>query len=598
MSEKKEEKFGRYTLKNGKLYYKNSDPEEGEKDAPKEEVISRHVKIKEITQDLHSKEVELVLEYVYKGQMMELLISRRQLELTEFKKLVSKGVDASFHNAARVNRFLNFQESSAPFYNKHSKMGWWVKEDQLIYQHHQLHGSKSLQSIYSGPFNIEPTGSLEGWKSIIKKEVIGHAPLELALMLGFSAPVVGYLQKFIDTDSLLFHLSGESSTGKTTAARLAVSAFGKPSDKKNGLIRSFNSTANALYRQLINNTGVPFVLDEASSDTRRNFTDFIYKLAAGNDKMRLTKEAELREIDSWETSFIFTAEHSLLEKSNQNTGLMMRLFEFKDIEWTKNAKNADRLKVGLNEHYGHAGVTFVQHMLTLDENDVIDRWQKLKQLCLEKMQETDAFSSRVSDKFAVVMLAGEIAEKALGLKFDHDGVLDMLIAQDQEMANQRDITERALKYIVNQLYVNKKKFKTALFEFEERECWGAIEYKNGNTEVYIVSSILQNLLKDGDFSDPNLIVKKWKEKGVVKGAKDKNVIKKSIPEVDDQYKQKDNRAQFYCLVLDNKVFEENPKPSPPIRENNRRKPSKRVTITQTDQELRGSIDWGEKGETL
>lgn len=74
----------------------------------------------------------------------------------------------------------------------------------------------------------------------MKAEVQGKTPLEFAMILGFSAPVNALLAMWSPMEVLMVHIAGESSTGKTTATRIAVSSFGKPDH--NGLIRNWNST--------------------------------------------------------------------------------------------------------------------------------------------------------------------------------------------------------------------------------------------------------------------------------------------------------------------------------------------------------------------
>ena len=45
------------------------------------------------------------------------------------------------------------------------------------------------KSKYSGEENVVPCGTLESWKAIVEKEVLGHSNMELALAIGVSAPM-------------------------------------------------------------------------------------------------------------------------------------------------------------------------------------------------------------------------------------------------------------------------------------------------------------------------------------------------------------------------------------------------------------------------
>ncbi|MCE3404767.1 DUF927 domain-containing protein, partial [Staphylococcus aureus] len=73
----------------------------------------------------------------------------------------------------------------------------------------------------------------------------------------------------------IFSFTGNSSTGKSTAAALGVSITGNPTKGSNTLFRSWNGTRNALEGYLSNNYGVPIVLDELSSATFKDTTGLL-----------------------------------------------------------------------------------------------------------------------------------------------------------------------------------------------------------------------------------------------------------------------------------------------------------------------------------
>ncbi|MCM3590136.1 DUF927 domain-containing protein [Brevibacillus borstelensis] len=57
------------------------------------------------------------------------------------------------------------------------------------------------------------------------QEVLGHIPLEFALVCGFASPLISLIARFVDIEVLLFHLFGDTSRGKTSAMRVFVSPF-------------------------------------------------------------------------------------------------------------------------------------------------------------------------------------------------------------------------------------------------------------------------------------------------------------------------------------------------------------------------------------
>lgn len=69
---------------------------------------------------------------------------------------------------------------------------------------------------------------------------------------------------------------GNSSTGKSTAAALAVSIAGNPSKGDQTLFRGWNGTRNAIEGYLSNNFGVPIALDELSAATFKDTNGLLY----------------------------------------------------------------------------------------------------------------------------------------------------------------------------------------------------------------------------------------------------------------------------------------------------------------------------------
>jgi ABC-type antimicrobial peptide transport system ATPase subunit len=70
------------------------------------------------------------------------------------------------------------------------------------------------------------------------------------------APVTSFLLLHQDT---LFSFMGNSSTGKSTAAALAVSIAGNPSKGDQTLFRGWNGTRNAIEGYLSNNFGIFYI---------------------------------------------------------------------------------------------------------------------------------------------------------------------------------------------------------------------------------------------------------------------------------------------------------------------------------------------------
>ncbi|EZH66282.1 hypothetical protein DH09_10115 [Bacillaceae bacterium JMAK1] len=560
MDNKKKAHFGKYCITDKEILKYN----DGEKKYTK---VSDLVKVKEIKRDIESKKNSIILQYNYKGSIHEIEVSRGSLSRQELQKLLEYGLDVFEHKASEISKFLSIQEQSAPLEYYHTHLGWCDIEGHLTYKHYELISrNNELTSVYSGDLDLSAAGSLDGWRDLIKNEVQGTVTLEMALVLGFSSIVVGYLAQSIEMESMVFHLWGDSTKGKTTAAKLAASPFGKPSQSIGGLINTWNGTKNAIINQLTNNRGIPFVLDEASMGSFKDFTNQIYQLASGIDKARMNKEAKMRKRETWATTIISTAEKSLLANATQSTGQHIRLLEFDNITWTRDARNADAIREGVEKHYGHSAPIFAQYLLDIDFETVIDLWNSWKQVLMEKLPQKDNFAERIVKKLALILLTAELVEKSLKINLNKEGLSQLLIEQNQQSLENRDIGSKALEVIIEAIYQHRRKFDRVYnetdFPSQGNENWGQIKQFEEKTEVSILPKKLRDLLMENDFEDINVVINAWKEKGILNHDAGGNQTKATV---------NSKRVRVYSLSLSKSVFslkdESSMKPSKKLKSN-------------------------------
>lgn len=210
--------------------------------------------------------IELEVLFYYRKKYKKVLIPRSLFIDNNLQQLTSIGADLPKRNIASIIRFLTIIESITPNEQLvHKSLGWSNETEELTYLHEKSISTNKNKRVsnYEGEFDIKAKGTLDGWLDMMRKHVCGHTELEFMIGIGFSAVINSLLSKVKKLDTILIHLSGESSTGKTTSSKLAVSAFGRPDGE--GLIKTFNSTQNAILKNVVNNFGVPMVFDESSS---------------------------------------------------------------------------------------------------------------------------------------------------------------------------------------------------------------------------------------------------------------------------------------------------------------------------------------------
>lgn len=516
--------------RNCPLYILNNKLVEEPENSSKPVEIGRMVLITANKEDIDTGAITHDLTYEYLGKRKTLSISRSTLTKKNMVELQKYGVDVADCKVDKVLRFLNYQEELASHVLTHSKIGWGQWNEQLIFKHHQALG---CPSTYSGKLLLAPTGNYEDWRQVIQEEAMGHTPLELALVFGLSAPVAALIAKETGIEVLFAHIYGDSTRGKTTAVRVATSTFGYPHTAKNGLIKTWNGTANAIQAHLRGNFGIPIALDEASM-SNGDFTTQVYQLASGKDKDRCDKDGELRETSEWAGTVLSTAEHSLHGKSKQNTGALIRLIEIGNITWTTSADNAETLKVKLLHNYGHAGPIFVQYLMSLGTDAIMRKWRECCDTFYQAILHKDSFSRRIAEKYAILLATAELAQTALQLPLDTQAIMEMLLAVENQSSESRDIGERAYDYFLAEFQKCKLNF-----ECENRRTdiamsfWGRYVITNGKlAEIWVLPQTFETMMDNGQFEDTTVILQNWRDKGLLDSESGRLTRKKRLKGID------------------------------------------------------------------
>ncbi|NRD77316.1 DUF927 domain-containing protein [Bacillus sp. BRMEA1] len=532
--------FREYSLRQDGLYISKIDKKT-------EEVITFKVCdplfVKKTIQNLDNKNVYIILCYWFKGKFHEIEIGKEQLAPNELIKLGGKGVDISYENQRLVSAFLNEQLKYAPHQETYREVGWHENEDGvLVFRHHQelpqTENHNACNDTVGSSYDLEPKGSLDEWKRLVFTEILPQLSLQFLLCIGFSAPLVGYLSRIYNfVDNLFIHLVGDSTKGKTSSAMVVVSPFGKPADKYKGLIKTWNGTINANIKKMAGNFGIPIVLDELSMSTSTSMTEAVYVINNGQEKSRLNDEMKQREQGTWATTIVSTGEQSIFERTNQNVGLTVRLFEYKGIKWTASAKNADDIRNVLQDNYGYAGQAFIDYIFKQGLSIMEDKWQYWKERCMDALPDSP-FRARIATKYAIILAAGDIANEALSLMLDLEGILAFIVKDEEGKLFSRDIGAKGLNYITQQVIQHHANFRKEGDYYSPMNCWGKMFIHTDYVEVAFLKSVLEQQLRLGEFDDPKVVIRDWKEKGWLVTEGDRTTKRTKIFDDTEQDKRK------------------------------------------------------------
>ena len=416
-----------------------------------------------------------------------------------------------------------------------------------VYKTKEFNANTPSEPICDTSYDLEPKGTFEDWFNMYLNEVKGHFHLELATTFGISALVTAFLKHKQDVTfaGIIFSFTGQSSTGKSTAAALAVSVAGNPNKGSETLFRSWNATRNALESYLSNNYGVPLVFDELSSATFKDTTGLLYSIAEGQGRQRSNVHGEVKTPKNWGTSVISTSEYSIFTDSAQNDGLRVRTIEINE-QFTTDATNSDNIKKAVAQNYGHV-LPFVADYLIKREDEAIQWFKDEHHWFKDKLKdETNNTGKRMFKRYAVITTSAKILGRVLATDIDIAKIRDYFIDYHAHTVSERSLADKAIEVITQFVAQNRGKFSDDKALKNMMENYGLIALKDDYIEVKIIASVFKNMLAEHHFQDVNNVVNALKDKGFIESDRDRITKKRTV---------KDNNGKkqslvFYQLKLD------------------------------------------------
>ena len=416
-----------------------------------------------------------------------------------------------------------------------------------VYTSKQYDRSASLDPIVDSAYLLEPKGTFKDWLNMYMNEVKGHLLLELAVVFGISALVTAFLKHKHEVEfaGIIFSFTGQSSTGKSTAAALGVSVAGNPTKGNQTLFRSWNATRNALEGYLSNNFGIPIVFDELSSATFKDTTGLLYSIAEGQGRQRSNVHGEVKTPKNWGTSVISTSEYSIFNDSAQNDGLRVRTIEINE-RFTKDATNSDNIKKAVALNYGHVLPLVAQYLINR-ENEVIQWFQEEHHWFNEALKnETNNTGIRMFKRYAVITTSAKILGRVLATDIDIAKIRDYFIDYHAHTVSERSLADKAIEVITQFVAQNRGKFSDDKALKNMMENYGLIALKGDYIEVKIIASVFKNMLIEHHFQDVNNVVNALRDKGFIESDRDRITTKRAVK--DDNNKK--HSLVFYHLKLD------------------------------------------------
>lgn len=527
------------------------------------EKISEYIDITQISYDIDDEKYSAILEFSTGRDIKTITVNRSQYTRSRnLLELIDYGIDVNEQNCAYISQALTNKQKSMEITLVHHKLGYGSYNGKVIYK---LWNGIGVASLYNGRLKIKPVGDWETYRQMMDNFVFPYVQLQFIIAASLSAVLLKRLKAHFEIESPLIHLVGDSSSGKSTATKLAISAFACPDLQEETLMSTYNSTSNALVAMLNDLEGLPFALDELSTHDDGNLTNLVYKLCGGKEKARLTSDSVKKERESWTAVIFSNGEKSILDNSIKNTGIQVRTFEISIPKWTVNAEHAEGICRAIKLHYGHLAPRFVEAVSKRSDKKLesnVDKQRKKIEILLEANGMNDEFVQRRAKFYSLIVYSALICKNSLKLPFDITKLRQFIIEQEKAALVTRDISQefmRTLRDYISahgDMFINKPseyriKYKTAECNRRERppldkslKFWGVMTKcpEDDCPMVGLLATTFRDVVREYNHESERVILAKLKDKGLLYFENGRNTRKWKINDVEHR---------FYVIRLEN-----------------------------------------------
>ena len=278
-----------------------------------------------------------------------------------------------------------------------------------------------FQTVGNNTSQFKQRGTLAEWQTHVAAHCTGNTRLLFFVSAGFASLLLHHAK----VQSFGLHLMGSSSTGKSTAMKVAASVFGGTD-----YAQSWHVTDNSLEATAQKYSDALLVLGELGQADAKMVGNIAYMLSNEKGKGRATQHATAKKIATWRLIFISDGELSLEAKMaeagkttkggqdvrmahiNADAGKGLGLFDTVH-GFADGAAMSRHLVSMVQQYHGTAGQSFIEWL--------VDNIEELPSVLASAIKTTtqslcppDAHGQvkRVSDFFALVAAGGELATAA------------------------------------------------------------------------------------------------------------------------------------------------------------------------------------------
>lgn len=325
--------------------------------------------------DIESLIVSYEMSYLKSNEVIKFPV--QALDIADAKNIINlanKGLDVDSNNRSELVQFISMymRLNNLPTNKIVSRLGHvkghfihpLIDNDVKLIIHEE--GYKRLAEA----FKIK--GTLKEYSDTVFNEIKNSS---MAMMFVYASLGSILLHDF-NVEPFIVDMASKTSTGKTTAIKVASSVWGT-----NNLISEWNTTKVNLERKAGIMNSFPLIYDDTRKAPHYQLADIVYQFSGGRSKGR----GNIHSIDiekTWQNILISTGETSIVEYGQEKAGISARVITLQDNPFKEDV-NLRTLYDGLENNYGQLGLEFIKQYES-KKKDYLEVFKGHEKLFIEK----------------------------------------------------------------------------------------------------------------------------------------------------------------------------------------------------------------------
>jgi len=409
------------------------------------------------------------------------------------------------------------------FQYENKSVGWCVFDGQPIFlmDSRQLPNGAMCHCIRD--MGRWQDGKIETYDQMLETYVYPNHRLSLAYILGFSGVLVARISKKRDLGVLLAGLSGQSTTGKTTAIKLIASIWADPDDVEGRVIMRSDASNIGFNAQFAGFNGISIIFDDVDQNTALDLPNQLNRLSRGAQRVVANTKGEATyNRMGFGGVCIFASECPLLEKTRKESGLYPRFLDLQDITWTNDSKSAEDIKEVCSDNFGFKGKEFASFIEKKRDEELCQYFDDAYKFIDSQITQRDRFTPRSIKKYASILTTSILLTECFGVQFNTQEIIKLLLNSEKTNKEDRDKPQMAYDYIKQFFIENCSNFnvlskdKANAIKPFSKAGHGVAAYRDKILHLYMKTSTVEDILAKAGFPQLSNYKKVWKEKGWIR----------------------------------------------------------------------------------